>query len=161
MVLCTKPGTSQILAQSSNYLSPQIYYHDGALLSWPNSVVGFPSLNLRFETSSCPPPRQHRFPESSAASSIRKRTAYSVPTSPMPPKRPSESSPTGTPGKLPKTETKPEDFSSSVKKRLQSSTRTGQACDRCKVCCRPRRAIHQGDAKLTNCLDTQNTMRWT
>lgn len=29
------------------------------------------------------------------------------------------------------------DFSSSVKKKLQSSSRTGQACDRCKVrvCC--------------------------
>jgi hypothetical protein len=27
----------------------------------------------------------------------------------------------------------PEDFSNSVKKRLASSTRTGQACDRCKV----------------------------
>lgn len=27
----------------------------------------------------------------------------------------------------------PEEFSDAVKKRLQSSTRTGQACDRCKV----------------------------
>lgn len=27
----------------------------------------------------------------------------------------------------------PEEFSNAVKKRLQSSTRTGQACDRCKV----------------------------
>lgn len=63
------------------------------------------------------------------------RTASSVPrSSPMPPKRISSGSPSGTPAKLPKTETRPEDFSNSVKKRLQSSTRTGQACDRCKVC---------------------------
>lgn len=52
---------------------------------------------------------------------------------PMPPKRTASGSPTGTPAKLPKQETKPETFSNSVKKRLQSSTRTGQACDRCKV----------------------------
>ncbi|OBT65035.1 hypothetical protein VE03_05256 [Pseudogymnoascus sp. 23342-1-I1] len=51
----------------------------------------------------------------------------------MPPKRTASGSPTGTPAKLPKSETKPETFSNSVKKRLQSSTRTGQACDRCKV----------------------------
>ncbi|OBT72162.1 hypothetical protein VF21_08764 [Pseudogymnoascus sp. 05NY08] len=51
----------------------------------------------------------------------------------MPPKRTASGSPTGTLAKLPKPETKPESFSNSVKKRLQSSTRTGQACDRCKV----------------------------
>ncbi|KAI9850023.1 MAG: hypothetical protein M1838_006196 [Thelocarpon superellum] len=55
----------------------------------------------------------------------------------MPPKRPS----TGAPGpgmpsasKQPKGDYHgPDDFSSSVKKKLASSTRTGQACDRCKV----------------------------
>jgi len=53
----------------------------------------------------------------------------------MPPKRnPTDSPSAGTPAKVPKTEHNPEDFSNSVKKRLQSSTRTGQACDRCKVC---------------------------
>jgi hypothetical protein len=70
------------------------------------------------------------------ASSID-RTATSGPAyNKMPPKRTSSVSPsvnTGTPAKVPKTEQKPEDFSNSVKKRLQSSTRTGQACDRCKV----------------------------
>ncbi|KZF24441.1 hypothetical protein L228DRAFT_245371 [Xylona heveae TC161] len=51
----------------------------------------------------------------------------------MPPKRPSSA--TETPhAKVTKTEHfTPDDFSNSVKKRLQSSTRTGQACDRCKV----------------------------
>jgi len=61
------------------------------------------------------------------------RTAKSANWSKMPPKRTSSGSPSGTPGKVVKTEQKPEDFSNSVKKRLQSSTRTGQACDRCKV----------------------------
>lgn len=36
--------------------------------------------------------------------------------------------------KLPRLERGPDDFSSVVKNRLQSYTRTGQACDRCKVC---------------------------
>lgn len=35
--------------------------------------------------------------------------------------------------KLPRLERPPEDFSSVVKSKLQSYTRTGQACDRCKV----------------------------
>ena len=39
--------------------------------------------------------------------------------------------------KLPRLDRGPEDFSSVVKSKLQSYTRTGQACDRCKVrCCR-------------------------
>ncbi|KAH0543578.1 hypothetical protein FGG08_002139 [Glutinoglossum americanum] len=51
----------------------------------------------------------------------------------MPPKRPSGSHTPGS-NKAAKTEYfGPEDFSNSVKKRLASSTRTGQACDRCKV----------------------------
>lgn len=35
--------------------------------------------------------------------------------------------------KLPRTDKGHEDFSSVVKNRLQTYTRTGQACDRCKV----------------------------
>jgi hypothetical protein len=35
--------------------------------------------------------------------------------------------------KLPRLERGPDDFSNVVKNRLQSYTRTGQACDRCKV----------------------------
>lgn len=35
--------------------------------------------------------------------------------------------------KLPRLERGPEDFSSVVKSKLQSYSRTGQACDRCKV----------------------------
>ena len=54
----------------------------------------------------------------------------------MPPKR----RPSSTPGaenpslsKVPKTDGSPADFSRNVKKKLSTSTRTGQACDRCKV----------------------------
>lgn len=80
------------------------------------------------------PPRYSNFrgPHLYSASSSS-RTAKSGHWSRMPPKRTSSGSPSGTPGKVVKTEAKPEDFSNSVKKRLQSSTRTGQACDRCKV----------------------------
>ncbi|TIA28696.1 hypothetical protein D6C79_10176 [Aureobasidium pullulans] len=46
-------------------------------------------------------------------------------------KRPSEGSPEGTPGKLTKSENG--DFSRSVRKKLTTTSRTGQACDRCKV----------------------------
>jgi hypothetical protein len=76
--------------------------------------------------------RRERSPHYFAASSSF-RTAKSGHWSMMPPKRTASGSPSGTPGKTVKTEQKPEDFSNSVKKRLQSSTRTGQACDRCKV----------------------------
>ncbi|KAM5379371.1 hypothetical protein ACJZ2D_004069 [Fusarium nematophilum] len=62
----------------------------------------------------------------------------------MPPGRPAKRAasngdddavPAQAPGKvkLPKLERGPDDFSSVVKNRLQSYTRTGQACDRCKV----------------------------
>lgn len=51
----------------------------------------------------------------------------------MPQKRSVSGGPSGTPAKQIKTE-HPEDFSNAVKKRIQSSSRTGQACDRCKVC---------------------------
>jgi hypothetical protein len=70
------------------------------------------------------------------ASSINRTATSGLAYNKMPPKRTSSASPsvnTGTPAKVPKIEQKPEDFSNSVKKRLQSSTRTGQACDRCKV----------------------------
>lgn len=57
-----------------------------------------------------------------------------------PPKRPSdamESSQEGSSSapkiKLPRLERGPEEFSQVVKNKLQSYTRTGQACDRCKV----------------------------
>jgi hypothetical protein len=50
----------------------------------------------------------------------------------MPPKRPAPDEANGAPTKQPKTE-HPEEFSNAVKKKLQSSSRTGQACDRCKV----------------------------
>lgn len=36
--------------------------------------------------------------------------------------------------KVPRVEKTQEDFSATVKTKLQSYSRTGQACDRCKVC---------------------------
>src|ERR1700722_14398568 len=69
--------------------------------------------------------RRERSPHYLTASSSS-RTAKSGHWSMMPPKRTASVSPSGTPGKTVKTEQKPEDFSNSVKKRLQSSTRTGQ-----------------------------------
>lgn len=39
--------------------------------------------------------------------------------------------------KLPRADRGSEDFSTMVKERQQSHTRTGQACDRCKVRCKP------------------------
>jgi hypothetical protein len=69
---------------------------------------------------------------SSTSSSHRRQS----PNIKMPPKRHSSlSDSTSTPNKkVPKTEpTNPAEFSESVKKKLQTSSRTGQACDRCKV----------------------------
>lgn len=51
---------------------------------------------------------------------------------------PQDSLPGASKVKLPRLERGPEDFSQVVKDKLQSYTRTGQACDRCKVrrrCC--------------------------
>ncbi|CAG7562677.1 unnamed protein product [Fusarium equiseti] len=81
---------------------------------------------------------------SSAASSARSSPAgFSPRLKPKmpgrPPKRAASSGeddgPIHPPGKakLPRLERGPDDFSSVVKNRLQSYTRTGQACDRCKV----------------------------
>ncbi|KAF4971231.1 hypothetical protein FZEAL_9899 [Fusarium zealandicum] len=84
---------------------------------------------------------------SSAASSAASSPASSRGISPRskpkmsgrPPKRPAsngdDEGPSQAPGKvkLPRLERGPDDFSSVVKNRLQSYTRTGQACDRCKV----------------------------
>jgi hypothetical protein len=56
-------------------------------------------------------------------------------SSKMPPKRSNSDAAETPPGqKGPKTDYfSPEDFSNSVKKKLEKSSRTGQACDRCKV----------------------------
>jgi hypothetical protein len=58
--------------------------------------------------------------------------AFGRVASDMPQKRPSPGEANGTPAKHVKAE-HPEEFSNAVKKKLQSSTRTGQACDRCKA----------------------------
>ncbi|TVY54610.1 Transcriptional activator protein acu-15 [Lachnellula cervina] len=50
----------------------------------------------------------------------------------MPGKRTASGEPDGTPVKQPKTD-RPEEFSKQVRTKLQTSSRTGQACDRCKV----------------------------
>jgi len=107
-----------------NQQAPQFFqFYQAATLPHAVASVGRATpLNIRRERS----------PQYLAASSSS-RTAKSGRWSMMPPKRTASGSPSGTPGKTVKTEQKPEDFSNSVKKRLQSSTRTGQACDRCKV----------------------------
>lgn len=74
-------------------------------------------------------------PASSAYSTISSNiTEYSGglrDVSSMPPKR-QLSEDSGQPTKHPKAE-HPEDFSNQVKTKLKNSTRTGQACDRCKA----------------------------
>jgi hypothetical protein len=66
-----------------------------------------------------------------------------------PPKRAASSGeddgPIHPPGKakLARLERGPDDFSSVVKNRLQSYTRTGQACDRCKVRYEPQTTFSQ------------------
>jgi hypothetical protein len=68
-------------------------------------------------------------PASSINTTASSGASYASTT--MPQKRPSEGE-NGVPAKHIKAE-HPEEFSNAVKKRLQSSSRTGQACDRCKV----------------------------
>jgi hypothetical protein len=93
--------------------------------------VGYRSSGYRSAPSSAP---------SSARSSPSCTRSFSPrPKSKMPgrpPKRASSGEDDGqAPGKVkqPRLERGPDDFSSVVKNRLQSYTRTGQACDRCKV----------------------------
>ena len=65
----------------------------------------------------------------------------------------------GIPAKHIKTE-HPEEFSNAVKKRLQSCSRTGQACDRCKVSAAC--GIDKGRTKkLIGSADSKNSVRWT
>jgi hypothetical protein len=67
-----------------------------------------------------------------AASSIPNSASSGASYVIMPPKRQSSGEPNNATAKHVKVE-QPEEFSNAVKKRLASSTRTGQACDRCKV----------------------------
>jgi hypothetical protein len=131
MMFCTdiEPGNGQGGAQQG---SPYFAYNQGPVL--PHAVVSDRRATLLSI-------RRERSPQHFAASSSY-RTAKSGHWSMMPPKRTASGSPSGTPGKV-KTEQKPEDFSNSVKKRLQSSTRTGQACDRCKVWLHSRLKTHR------------------
>jgi hypothetical protein len=123
-------GTSgNLQAHLIHHFFPDNQASSSSPSSSQRAVVGARKLNHPTHLAHHPRPEY-----SSASSTHDSGTASSAPlSSPMPPKRASSGSPSGTPAKLPKSETKPEDFSSSVKKRLQSSTRTGQACDRCKV----------------------------
>lgn len=106
----------------------------------PNPTLQYPAAfyqdNQVFTLSQVVGGVEERRHQRTASSTSTSRNTASSTSRDMPPKRERQSgSPsTGTPAKLLKTEQKPEDFSNSVKKRLQSSTRTGQACDRCKVC---------------------------
>lgn len=79
----------------------------------------------------------------------------------MPQKRSSPGEGNGTPTKLAKAE-HPEEFSNAVKKKLQSSSRTGQACDRCKVSASSRQIglwIAQ-ELILSSNVGTEDQMRW-
>jgi hypothetical protein len=78
--------------------------------------------------------RQHQALENPTAFSIpeRQHPPHSCFATMPPPKRSTSDDSNGTPAKQIKTE-HPEEFSNAVKKRLQSFSRTGQACDRCKV----------------------------
>jgi hypothetical protein len=70
----------------------------------------------------------HRhLPFNYTASSVKEDTPIA-----MPQKRPASGEPEAAVAKHIKAE-HPEEFSNAVKKRLASSSRTGQACDRCKV----------------------------
>lgn len=108
---------------------------------------------------------QHRALESPTAfSSIpeREHPAHShsrITTMPLQKRSASDDS-NGTPAKHIKTE-QPEEFSNAVKKRLQSSSRTGQACDRCKVSASASGIRIDGSKELIVTTDPKNSMRWT
>jgi hypothetical protein len=76
--------------------------------------------------------RELEYRTASSINSTASSGAFGRVASDMPQKRSSPGDPNGTPAKHVKAE-HPEEFSNAVKKKLQSSTRTGQACDRCKV----------------------------
>jgi hypothetical protein len=65
----------------------------------------------------------------------------------MPRRRTAWAKPIGTPVKRPRTE-HPEGFSNAVRKKMQFSSRTGQACDRCKVSISSLTALTRGISTL-------------
>lgn len=113
----------------------------------PASAPKPTSSTIRSPSSTSP--ASSRSSTSSASASSRDISPRSKPKMPgRPVKRPAGSGDDESPGhghgpgpgskvKLPRLERGPDDFSSVVKNRLQSYTRTGQACDRCKVSSRP------------------------
>jgi hypothetical protein len=87
----------------------------------------------------------------------------------MPPgKRNASGEPNSAPVKQPKTE-RPEEFSKQVRSKLQGSSRTGQACDRCKVCIavdlNPKTpsptTVVSVNTNYSSCPGPQDSMRWT
>lgn len=80
--------------------------------------------------------RQFGYPTASSIK-VHHNTAFSgALIATMPQKRNASGEPNGSNppvAKQIKSEQHPEEFSNTVKKKLQASTRTGQACDRCKV----------------------------
>lgn len=107
------------------YLEPHFFPY--------NQVQALPQAVVNLQRSFAPRYSHTRHLQHYPASSSSRTAKSGLWSSRMPPKRTLSDSPSGTPGKIAKTEQKPEDFSNHVKKKLQSSTRTGQACDRCKV----------------------------
>lgn len=118
----------------------------------PASVPKPTSSTIRSPSSTSPASSRSSTSSSASASasvSSRDISPRSKPKMPgRPVKRPAGSGDDESPGhghgpgpgskvKLPRLERGPDDFSSVVKNRLQSYTRTGQACDRCKVSSRP------------------------
>ncbi|GKU03331.1 transcription factor [Fusarium langsethiae] len=114
----------------------------------PRQPAAIPRCTARTKAKTASPASVgYKSASSSAPSSARSSPACARSFSPRPkskmpgrpPKRAASSGeddgPIQAPGKvkLPRIERGPDDFSSVVKNRLQSYTRTGQACDRCKV----------------------------
>jgi hypothetical protein len=119
-------------ASSSQYPRSRIKQEDYALPLYatsPTHDVGVLRRNFQLAET------QNRGLEYRTASSINSTAssgAFGRVAGDMPQKRSSPGDANGTPAKHIKAE-HPEEFSNAVKKKLQSSTRTGQACDRCKV----------------------------
>lgn len=99
----------------------------------PNQFHGSLGSNKVVEGST----QARRIGYSTASSIPVHNTAFSgASIATMPQKRNASGEPNGSiapVAKQIKSEQHPEEFSNTVKKKLQASTRTGQACDRCKV----------------------------
>jgi hypothetical protein len=113
-----------------------------------------------FNSSSSSKPRVHGVLHGFLHDPCDNIGAFTVCTMPSGQKRSASDDSNGTPAKQIKTE-QPEEFSNAVKKRLQSSSRTGQACDRCKVSATASGIHKDRTEELIASVDSKNPMRWT